>query len=82
MRKSKLLTYGVLGVGAYLLYKHMQATAAPAVVVPTPAATPAVSGFGRLGYFPSGADRPFARMSMPGANLPFARYSHGTQWWT
>jgi hypothetical protein len=82
MRKHKLLTYGLLAGAGYLLYKHMQSTAAPAVVVPAAAAaTPAVSGFGRLGYFPSGADRPFARMSMPGANLPFARASHNVRWW-
>jgi hypothetical protein len=78
MRKNKLLTYGLLAAGAYLVYKHMQTSAAPAVVVPT--ATPA-QPVGRLGYFPSGADRPFARMSMPGANLPFARASHNVQWW-
>lgn len=82
MRRKHLLTYGVLGVGAYLLYKHMQA-ATPAVAIAPPAAAPApgVAGFGRLGYFPSGADRPFARMNMPGAGMPFARYSHGVKWY-
>lgn len=78
MRKNKLLTYGLLAGAAFFIYKRMQSTAVPAVVVPTPAA-PTV---GRLGYFPSGADRPFARMGMPGANQPFARAHYGTSWWT
>lgn len=77
MRRKKLLMYGALGVGAYLLYKHYQATQAPAVAV-TPPAAPGVAG---LGYFPSGADRPFARMSMPGAGMPFSRYTHGVRWY-
>lgn len=80
MRRNKLLTYGLLAGAGYLIYKHMQSTAAPAVVVPPAAAH--VAGFGRLGYFPSGADRPFARMSMPGAGLPFSRASHGVRWWS
>lgn len=59
MRKKQLITYGLLAGAAYLIYKNMQTTVAPAVVV-APAAVPAVSGFGRLGYFPDGSDRPFA----------------------
>jgi hypothetical protein len=81
MRKNKLLTYGVLAGVGYLLYKHMQSTAAPAVIVPAAAPVP-VAGFGRLGYYPSGADRPFAHMSMPGAGQPFARANHNIRWWT
>lgn len=59
MRKNKLLTYGLVAGVGYLIYKHMQTTAAPAVVLAPPAAA-GVSGFGRLGYFPDGSDRPFA----------------------
>ncbi|HEV8612326.1 MAG TPA: hypothetical protein VGQ73_02375 [Gemmatimonadales bacterium] len=58
MRKKKLLTYGLLGVGAYLVYQHMkQAAPAPVVALPAPGAATGVSGFG---YFPDGSDRPFA----------------------
>jgi hypothetical protein len=60
MRKKQLLTYGLLAGAGYLIYKHMQTTAAPAVVIAPPAATPTVAGFGRLGYYPDGSDRPFA----------------------
>lgn len=67
MRSKKLITYGLLGVGAYLLYKHFQATATPAPVAAAPGATP-VAG---LGYFPSGSDRPFARIYG----------GHPTAWW-
>jgi hypothetical protein len=58
MRKKQLLTYGLLAGAGYLIYKHMQTTAAPAVVVAAPA-QPAVAGFGHLGYYPDGSDRPF-----------------------
>ncbi len=58
MRKKQLMTYGVLAGVGYLIYKHMQTTAAPVVVVP-PAAAAGVSGFGRFGYYPDGSDRPF-----------------------
>jgi hypothetical protein len=61
MRKKQLMTYGLLAGAGYLIYKHMQSTAAPAVVVAAPgAATLPVAGFGRLGYYPDGSDRPFA----------------------
>lgn len=60
MRKKQLLTYGLLAGGAYLLYQHFKTPPAPAVVVATPAAPPTVAGFGRLGYFRDGSDRPFA----------------------
>lgn len=72
MRKKSMLTYGLLAAGAYLVYKHMQASAAPPAVAVVPAA-PAVSGFG---YFPSGADRPFT-----GRNQPFARATQGVRWY-
>lgn len=81
MRRNKLLKYGLIAGGAYLAYQWYQKSQAPVVAV-TPAATtaapPAVAG---LGYFPSGADRPFARLTMPGAGMPFSRYSHGVRWW-
>lgn len=65
MRKKQLLTYGLLAGVGYMIYKQMQTTVAPAVVVAP--VVPAVAGFGgaagmgRLGYFPDGSDRPFAQ---------------------
>lgn len=83
--KSKHRTLFLLaGAGvAYYLYQKSQT---PAVVSVPPAVVPTtgVSGFGLaggMGYFPSGADRPFARMTMPGAGMPFARASHGVPWY-
>jgi hypothetical protein len=76
MRKKSLLTYGLLAGVGYMLYKHMQTVAAPAVAIAAPA--PTVAGFGT---FPSGADRPFAHMSIPGAGQPFARYNRGVRWY-
>lgn len=76
MRKNKLLTYGLLAGAAYFIYQKMQAP--PAVAVAAPAAAPAVSGFG---YFPTGADRPFAHMTIPGAGQPFARANRGVRWY-
>ena len=60
MRKNKLLTYGLLIGGGYLLYRHFKTPPAPAVVLPTAVAPPTVAGFGRLGYLRDGSDRPFA----------------------
>lgn len=57
MRTKKLLVYGVVGAAAYYLWKQHQAATTPAPVA-APVA-PAVAGFG---YFPSGSDRPFARI--------------------
>lgn len=86
MRKNKLLTYGLLAGAGYLVYKHMQTTTAPAaVIVGTGAPAQPVAGFGRLGYYPNGQDRPFAQAyAGPGApNLdgPFARYHYGLNRW-
>lgn len=77
MRKNKLLTYGLLAGAAYFLYQKMQTAAVPAVAV-APATAPAVAG---LGYFPTGADRPFAHMTIPGAGQPFARANRGVRWY-
>ncbi len=60
MRKKQLITYGLLAGAAYLIYKQMQPAAPAVVVAATTPVVPAVSGFGRLGYFPDGSDRPFA----------------------
>jgi hypothetical protein len=76
MRKKSLMTYGFLAGAAYLLYKHLQTSAAPPAIAVAPAGT--VAGFG---YFPSGTDRPFAHLSTPGAGQPFARYHHGVRWY-
>ncbi len=78
MRKKSLLLYGGLAVAAYYVYKHMQATAAPAIAVAPAAAPPTMAGVGRLGYFPSGVDRPFAPAAL---KAPFARYNAGARWY-
>ncbi len=85
MRKKKLLTYGLLAGAGYLLYRHFQTQAVPAVVVPQIAPPQGVSGFGRLGYYPAGHDRPFAQAyagpGTPNVDGPFARYYNGISRW-
>lgn len=60
MRSStkKLLTYGALAGAAYYFFFRTSAAPAPTVAAAAPAPG-TVSGFG---YFPSGSDRPFARI--------------------
>jgi hypothetical protein len=85
VRKKSLLTYGLLAGVGYLVYRHLQTSAAPAVAIAPAAAAPGVSGFGRLGYYPNGQDRPFAQANAgPGApnfDGPFSRHYYNLNRW-
>jgi hypothetical protein len=63
----------------------MQKTAAPAITLPAPAGNAGALPVAGFGYFPSGADRPFAQANAgpgtPNIDGPFSRYYHRTRWW-